>query len=97
MAEEEESMDEEMLPTIAEIAVEAGTFNTLVAALDAAGLVDTFASEGSYTVFAPTDDAFAALPEGTVESLLEDPSGALTDILTYHVVPWWCDGIGYSS
>jgi uncharacterized surface protein with fasciclin (FAS1) repeats len=75
-----------MLPTIAEIAVADGNFTTLVAALDAAGLVETFAGEGSFTVFAPTDDAFAALPEGTVESLLEDPSGALTDILLYHVV-----------
>jgi uncharacterized surface protein with fasciclin (FAS1) repeats len=74
------------LPTIAEIAVADGNFTTLVAALDAAGLVETFAGEGSFTVFAPTDDAFAALPEGTVESLLEDPSGALTDILLYHVV-----------
>ena len=86
---EEEEMEEEMaeeLPTIAEIAVDAGSFNTLVAALDAAGLVDTFAGEGDFTVFAPTDDAFAALPEGTVESLLEDPEGALTQILTYHVV-----------
>ncbi|MEM9774313.1 MAG: fasciclin domain-containing protein [Chloroflexota bacterium] len=90
MAEEEEMMDEEMMEeptqTIAEIASEAGSFNTLVAALDAAGLVDTFAGEGDFTVFAPTDDAFAALPEGTVESLLEDPQGALTQILTYHVV-----------
>lgn len=76
----------EQLPTIAEIAVENGNFNTLVAALDAAGLVDTFAGEGEFTVFAPTDDAFAALPAGTVESLLEDPEGALTQILTYHVV-----------
>jgi peptide/nickel transport system substrate-binding protein len=72
--------------SIAEIAVEDGRFTTLVAALDAAGLVDTLSSEGEYTVFAPTDDAFAALPEGTVESLLEDPEGALTDILLYHVV-----------
>jgi len=76
----------EPLPSIAEIAVENGNFNTLVAALDAAGLVETFAGEGEFTVFAPTDDAFAALPAGTVESLLEDPEGALTQILTYHVV-----------
>lgn len=82
----DEGMMDEELKTIAEIAVEAGTFNTLVAALGAADLVETFASEGSYTVFAPTDEAFAALPEGTVESLLEDPSGALTDILLYHVI-----------
>jgi uncharacterized surface protein with fasciclin (FAS1) repeats len=72
--------------TIAEIAVADGNFTTLVAALDAAGLVETFAGEGDFTVFAPTDDAFAALPEGTVAALLEDPSGALTDILLYHVV-----------
>jgi uncharacterized surface protein with fasciclin (FAS1) repeats len=71
--------------SIAEIAVEDGRFTTLVAALDAAGLVDTLAGEGEFTVFAPTDDAFAALPEGTVASLLEDPEGALKDILLYHV------------
>ncbi|MEM7112394.1 MAG: fasciclin domain-containing protein [Chloroflexota bacterium] len=72
--------------TIAEIATEAGTFTTLLAALEAAGLAETFASEGEFTVFAPTDNAFAALPEGTVEALLEDPEGLLTDILLYHVV-----------
>ena len=83
---EEEMAEEEMLPTIAEIAVENGSFTTLVAALDAAGLVETFSGEGEFTVFAPTDDAFAALPEGTVEGLLEDPEGALTTVLTYHVV-----------
>lgn len=80
------SMAAEELPSIAEIAAEAGTFNTLLAALQAAGLAETFAGEGEFTVFAPTDDAFAALPEGTVEALLADPQGALTDILTYHVV-----------
>lgn len=80
------SLTAEELPTIADIAVESGSFNTLVAALDAAGLVETFAGEGDFTVFAPTDSAFAALPEGTVESLLEDPQGDLTQILTYHVV-----------
>ncbi|MEM7800502.1 MAG: fasciclin domain-containing protein, partial [Chloroflexota bacterium] len=83
-AAEEEPMAD--LPSIAEVAVGAGTFNTLVAALDAAGLTETLAGEGAFTVFAPTDDAFAALPEGTVEALLEDPEGALTDILLYHVV-----------
>jgi uncharacterized surface protein with fasciclin (FAS1) repeats len=72
--------------SIAEIAAEDGRFTTLVAALDAAGLVETLSSDGEYTVFAPTDDAFATLPEGTVESLLEDPEGALKDILLYHVV-----------
>ncbi|MBX3058733.1 MAG: fasciclin domain-containing protein [Anaerolineae bacterium] len=80
------SMVAEEKPSIAEIAVENGNFTTLVAALDAAGLVDTLAGEGSFTVFAPTDDAFAALPEGTIEALLADPNGALTDILLYHVV-----------
>lgn len=72
--------------TIPEIAAEAGTFNTLLAAVEAAGLAETLSGEGPFTVFAPTDDAFAALPEGTVEALLADPSGALTDILLYHVV-----------
>ncbi len=84
MAEEAAMMAEP--GTIAEIAAEAGTFNTLLAALEAAGLAETFAGEGAFTVFAPTDDAFAALPEGTIETLLADPSGALTDILLYHVV-----------
>ena len=67
-------------------AQEAGTFTTLLAAAEAAGLVETLQGEGPFTVFAPTDDAFAALPEGTVEGLLEDTE-ALTAILTYHVVP----------
>lgn len=71
---------------IVDTAVEAGTFNTLAAALTAAGLVDTLKGEGPFTVFAPTDAAFAALPEGTVEALLNDIP-ALTAILTYHVVP----------
>lgn len=71
---------------IVETAIDAGAFTTLVAAVDAAGLVETLSGEGPFTVFAPTDDAFAALPAGTVESLLADPSGALTDILLYHVV-----------
>jgi uncharacterized surface protein with fasciclin (FAS1) repeats len=85
---EEEMAGEEMMDakSIAEIAVEDGRFTTLVAALEAAGLVDTLAGEGEFTVFAPVDDAFAALPEGTVESLLEDPQGALTNVLLYHVV-----------
>ncbi len=82
---EEEPMEEEM-NSIADIAVADGRFTTLVTALEAAGLVETLAGEGAFTVFAPTDDAFAALPEGTVPSLLEDPEGALTDVLLYHVV-----------
>jgi uncharacterized surface protein with fasciclin (FAS1) repeats len=71
---------------IVETAVEAGSFTTLVAAVEAAGLAETLSGEGPFTVFAPTDEAFAALPEGTVEALLEDIP-ALTAILTYHVVP----------
>jgi uncharacterized surface protein with fasciclin (FAS1) repeats len=72
---------------IVDTANTAGEFTTLVAAVEAAGLEDTLRGEGPFTVFAPTDDAFAALPAGTIESLLEDPAGDLTDILTYHVVP----------
>lgn len=73
---------------IVDTAVEAGQFNTLVAAVEAAGLVETLRGEGPFTVFAPTDDAFAALPEGTVESLLEPENrDQLIAILTYHVVP----------
>ena len=71
---------------IVETATEAGSFSTLLAAAEAAGLVDVLKSEGPFTVFAPTDDAFAALPEGTVEALLADPE-ALREVLTYHVVP----------
>jgi len=70
---------------IVDIAVEDGRFTTLVAALQAAGLVDTLKGDGPFTVFAPTDDAFNALPEGTIEALLNDIP-ALTDILLYHVV-----------
>ncbi len=76
---------EEELGSIVDIAVADGRFTTLVAALEAAGLAETLAGEGPFTVFAPTDDAFAKLPEGTVEALLEDIP-ALTDILLYHVV-----------
>jgi uncharacterized surface protein with fasciclin (FAS1) repeats len=84
--EMEEMTDTSSLPTIAEIAIADGRFDTLVAALSAAGLAETFLQPGSYTVFAPTDDAFAALPAGTVEALLADPEGMLTTILLYHVV-----------
>ena len=70
---------------IVEVAVEAGIFQTLVAAVQAAGLVETLSGEGPFTVFAPTDEAFAQLPEGTVEALLEDLD-TLREILTYHVV-----------
>jgi uncharacterized surface protein with fasciclin (FAS1) repeats len=72
---------------IVDTAIAAGDFTTLVAAVQAAGLEETLRGEGPFTVFAPTDDAFAALPAGTVDKLLQDPSGDLTDILTYHVVP----------
>jgi uncharacterized surface protein with fasciclin (FAS1) repeats len=72
---------------IVDTAITAGDFTTLVAAVQAAGLEDTLRGDGPFTVFAPTDEAFAALPAGTVETLLEDPTGDLTDILTYHVVP----------
>jgi uncharacterized surface protein with fasciclin (FAS1) repeats len=70
---------------IVDTAVAAGSFSTLVAAVQAAGLVETLKGEGPFTVFAPTDEAFAALPEGTVEGLLADPA-ALGAILTYHVI-----------
>ncbi len=76
---------QEGLGTIVDIAVADGRFETLVAAVQAAGLVETLQGEGPFTVFAPTDEAFAALPEGTVEALLEDIP-ALTSILLYHVV-----------
>jgi len=77
--------EEEPLGTIVDIAVADGRFQTLVAALQAADLADALAGEGPFTVFAPTDDAFAQLPEGTVEALLADIP-ALTEILLYHVV-----------
>lgn len=70
---------------IISIALKAGKFNTLATALTEAGLVETLKGEGPFTVFAPTDEAFAKLPEGTVEGLLKDKE-ALTNILLYHVV-----------
>ena len=73
---------------IVDTAVAAGQFKTLATALQAAGLIDTLKGEGPFTVFAPTDEAFAKLPEGTVESLLKpENKDKLTAILTYHVVP----------
>lgn len=73
---------------IVDTAVEAGQFGTLATALDAAGLVETLKGPGPFTVFAPTDDAFAKLPAGTLESLLKpENKDQLTAILTYHVVP----------
>lgn len=72
---------------IVETAVSTGVHNTLVAAVQAAGLVDTLASPGPFTVFAPTDDAFAKLPAGTVETLIKpENKSTLTGILTYHAV-----------
>jgi uncharacterized surface protein with fasciclin (FAS1) repeats len=73
---------------IVDVATKAGTFNTLVAAVKAAGLVDTLKGKGPFTVFAPTDDAFKKLPAGTVENLLKPENKAqLVSILTYHVLP----------
>ena len=71
---------------IVDTAVAAGSFTTLATALQAAGLVDTLKGDGPFTVFAPTDEAFAKLPPGTLEALLADPA-KLQAVLTYHVVP----------
>ena len=72
---------------IVDTAIEAGSFSTLVAAVQAAGLVETLKGEGPFTVFAPTDEAFAALPAGTVEDLLKpENKDKLVAVLTYHVV-----------
>ena len=77
-----------MKKDIVDTAVDAGSFGTLVAAVQAAGLVDTLKGDGPFTVFAPTDEAFAALPEGTVDALLKpENKDQLVAILTYHVVP----------
>jgi len=74
------------MENIVETAIHAGSFKTLVTAVQAAGLVETLSGPGPFTIFAPTDAAFAKLPKGTVESLLKDKA-KLTGILTYHVVP----------
>ncbi|GIV05479.1 MAG: beta-Ig-H3/fasciclin [Fimbriimonadales bacterium] len=74
------------MPTIVDIAVQAGLFNTLVQAVQAAGLVETLSSEGPFTVFAPTDEAFAQIPQDTLQAVLADKE-KLTAILTYHVAP----------
>lgn len=75
-------------PDIVDTAISAGSFNTLVAALKEANLVSTLRGDGPFTVFAPTDDAFAKLPDGTLESLLKPENrDQLKAILTYHVVP----------
>ncbi len=77
-----------MQEDIVDTAVAADGFNTLVAAVQAAGLVDTLKGDGPFTVFAPTDEAFAALPAGTVENLLKpENKEQLVAVLTYHVVP----------
>jgi uncharacterized surface protein with fasciclin (FAS1) repeats len=75
-----------MQKNIVETARDAGEFTTLIAAIDRAGLESTLAGEGPFTVFAPSDEAFAQLPEGTVDSLLAEPD-KLASVLTYHVVP----------
>ena len=80
-----DSGEPENLPNLVQTAVSAGSFETLVTAIDAAGLGSTLANEGPFTVFAPTDDAFAALPAGTIDALLQNLP-ALTDVLLYHVV-----------
>ncbi len=77
-----------MKADIVDVAAGNGSFNTLVAAVKAAGLVDTLKGEGPFTVFAPTDDAFAKLPDGTVDMLLmPENKDKLVSVLTYHVVP----------
>jgi len=83
-----QSYKQESTPNIVEIAASAGSFNTLVAAVQAAGLAETLQGEGPFTVFAPTDEAFAKLPAGTVDELLKpENKEKLRAILTYHVVP----------
>ena len=85
-AESSDDASSEDPGTIVDIASSQPDFSTLVTAVDAAGLVDTLSGEGPYTVFAPTNEAFEALPEGTLDTLLADPTGALTDVLTLHVI-----------
>lgn len=75
------------LRDIVQTAVADGRFTTLVSAVQAADLASTLSGPGPFTVFAPTDDAFKNLPEGTVATLLQDPKGQLSQILLYHVVP----------
>ncbi len=87
-AEEAEVMEEAGTGTIVDVASSTEGFSTLAAAVSAAGLVDTLNGEGPFTVFAPTDDAFAALPAGVLDALLlPENKDVLTQILTYHVVP----------
>lgn len=85
--DEDDMMAPQEPGTVLEVAAEAGTFETLGAAVEAAGLTATLSGSGPFTVFAPTDDAFAALPAGTVDALLlPENQDQLIDILTYHVV-----------
>ena len=84
-AQHDTHRDKKPMKNIVQVAIEAGSFNTLVAAVKAAGLVETLSGPGPFTVFAPTDAAFAKLPAGTVEALLANKE-KLTSILTYHVV-----------
>lgn len=85
-AETDDSAMDEETSDIVDTAIAAGDFETLVTAVQAAGLEETLRGEGPFTVFAPTDEAFAALPAGTLDTLLADPEGDLAGILTYHVV-----------
>jgi uncharacterized surface protein with fasciclin (FAS1) repeats len=85
-AGDEHSHDAKATDDIVGVASAAGSFNTLLAAAKAAGLVETLQSEGPFTVFAPTDEAFGKLPEGTIDNLLANPD-KLKQILLYHVVP----------
>ncbi len=84
-AQNASTKDKKPMKNIVQVAIDAGSFNTLVAAVKAAGLVETLSGPGPFTVFAPADAAFAKLPAGTVEGLLQDKE-KLTSILTYHVV-----------
>lgn len=85
---EESAMSEDMGETVVSLATNNESFSTLAQAIEAAGLSETLAAEGPYTVFAPTNEAFAALPEGTLEQLLmPENQDTLAQILTYHVVP----------
>ncbi len=81
---------------IVETAVAAGSFNTLAAAIEAAGLVETLKGEGPFTVFAPTDEAFARLPAGALDGLLADRE-KLAQVLTYHVVPGRVSSAGVAA
>jgi uncharacterized surface protein with fasciclin (FAS1) repeats len=74
------------MKNLVETAIEAGNFKTLIKVVQETGLVDTLSAEGPFTVFAPTDEAFSKLSDGTIENLLQDKE-KLTEILTYHVLP----------